>query len=295
MLEPCEHIFHCKCLNSQKDKTICPICGINIRGSNTLTQLRDKLKKRYSQQLYQKYVDMVSITNFDNIYNGKKKLFNFIDIIGIVSSFPFLSGFDDGKNGCREILSLMNSKIVAKGINYVNPKTPKVFIANHTTYIDFVIIFYLLKCGFLTSTIIRDSWFGRQIMNVIPLLIIERGKDTNTVEKMKEYVKKNGSICLFPEGMITHPDTIIRFRTGAFHIGYPIHPIVIRYDPVIYDTDINKLVEKMSSQPNVTIYVDILPAEQPPFDSKKIELIRSKMGKVGNLALSRVSNRDIKD
>ena len=295
MLEPCEHIVHCKCLNLQKDKSKCPICKNNITGSNTLIQLRDKLKSTRSKELYQKYVDMVSMTNFDNIYNGKKNIFNLIDVIGIASSFPFLSGYDDGQNGCREVLSLMNSKIIVKGMNYINPKTPKVFIANHTTYIDFIIIFYLLRCGFLASTVIKESWLGRQIMNIIPLLIIERGKDTNTVDRMREYVKKTGSICLFPEGMISHPDTIIRFRTGAFYIGYPIHPIVLRYDPVIYDTDVSKLVEKISSEPNVTIYVDILPAEYPPFDMKKIEMIRKKMGKAGNLALSRVSNRDIKD
>lgn len=302
MIEPCEHIFHYKCLLKQKDKTKCHICGVKITGSYTLSQLQDILStqskaienaQRY--RLYQKYVDMVSMTNFDNIYSGKKNLFNFIDIIGIASSFPFLSGYDDGKNGCREVLSLMNSKIFVNGMKNIDPHMPKVYIANHTTYIDFVIIFYLLKCGFLASIIIKDSWIGRQIMNIIPLLIIERGKDTNTVDRMREYVKKNGSICLFPEGMITHPDTIIRFRTGAFHVGYPIHPVVIRYDPVIYDTDINKLIEKLSSQPNTTIYVDILPAEYPPFNSEKIELIRKKMGKTGNLALSRVCNRDIKD
>ena len=296
MLEPCEHIIHYKCLTTQKGtKNKCPMCNITICGYNTLTQLREKLQQNGSKQLYQKYVDMISVANFDNIYSGKKNIFNMIDIVGIASSFPFLSGYNDGINGCREVLSLMNSKIIVKGMNLINPKTAKVFISNHTSYIDFVVLFYLFKCGFLASSIIRDSWIGRQIMNIIPILIIERGKDTNTVDKMKQYVKKNGSICLFPEGMISHPDTIIRFRTGAFYVGYPVHPVVLRYDPVIYDTDMNKFLEKISSEPNVTIYVDVLPAEYPPFDTQKIEHIRKKMGQAGNLAISRISNRDIKD
>lgn len=295
MLEPCEHIIHCKCLNSQKNKTICPICKTSIVGSNTIAQLRSKLNQKYSKELYQKYVDMVSMANFDNIYDSKKNIFNMIDAIGITSSFPFLSGYDDGRKLCREVLSLMNSKLIVSGMNYINANSEKIFISNHTSYIDFAVIFYLFECGFLASSIIRDILFGRQIMNIVPLLIIERGKDKNTVEKMREYVKNNGSICLFPEGMITHPDTIIRFRTGAFYIGYPIHPVVIRYDPVIYDTDISKIIEKICSEPNLTIYVDVLPAEYPPFDTKKIEQIRIKMARIGNLSLSRVSNKDIKD
>lgn len=295
MLEPCEHIIHCKCLNSNQDKTKCPICGTIIIGSNTLIQLQNKLKQKYSKELYQKYIDMISMKNFDDIYNGQNNLINLIDAFGIASSFPFLSGHQDGKNICREVLSLMNSKIIVNGMNNIDPNSKKIFISNHTTYIDFAVIFYLFECGFLASSIIKNIWLGRQIMDIVPLLIVERGKDKNTVEKIKEYVKKNNSICLFPEGMITHPDTLIRFRTGAFYAGYPIYPIVIRYDPVIYDVDIKRLIEKICSKPNLTIHVDILPIEYPPFDSKKIEQIRQKMGQTANLALSRVSNRDIKD
>ena len=75
-------------------------------------------------------------------------------------------------------------------------------------------------------------------MDIVPLLIIKRGKNANTVKKMKNYVRKHGSICLFPEGIITHPDTIIQFRTGAFNIGEPILPVVIKYNPAIFDDDI---------------------------------------------------------
>jgi len=298
MLEPCEHIIHQKCL---KTLTKCPLCNVTIDSIESTADLHEKLKKTslrmqtYENKTYQKYIDMISMTNFDNLYSGKANMFNMIDIVGIISSFPFLSGYDDGINGCKEVLSLMNSKIIVKGMKNINQKQPRVYIANHTSYLDFIVILYLLKCGFLSSSQIRESWIGKQIMNVIPLLVIERGKDKNTVEKMKKYVEKYGSLCLFPEGMITHPDTLIRFRTGAFYIGYPVYPVILRYDPIVYDTDIKRMIEKVSSQPELTIYVDILEAELPPFNEHKIEQVRKKMGKVGNLALSRVSNRDIKD
>jgi 1-acyl-sn-glycerol-3-phosphate acyltransferase len=112
---------------------------------------------------------------------------------------------------------------------------------------------------------------------------------------MKRYVKKHGSICLFPEGMISHPDTIIRFRTGAFYVGYPVQPIIIKYEPVIYDNDMDTMIKKLLSSDNLTITLHILPQQLPPFDDKKIEDIRELMGKTGNIALSRVSNKDMND
>ena len=294
MLEPCEHIIHCKCLNSQRDKTKCPICKDNITSFHTFKDLQQK--KGSTKEYYQKYTDMVSMRNFDDLYDNGRNYFNMIDVLGIVSRFPFLSGHDDGADGCRDLLSLMNSKIIVKGLDNINRKEPRVFIANHTSYLDFPVIFYLLRCGFLASSVIKDMWVGKQIMNIVPLLIIERGKNgKNTVEKMREYVKETGSICLFPEGMISNPDTLLRFRTGAFFVGFPIYPVVIRYDPIIYDTNMNNFVSKLSGVKNFTVYVDILEAERPPFSPERIEEIRHKMAKAGNFALSRVSNRDIKD
>lgn len=287
MVDPCEHILHTKCLSSH---TECPLCGVAITGTYTSAQLRGA----DAPNLYQKYVDMTAMTNFDTIYRPRRKFFNMIDIMGIVSKIPFISGFSAGQKVCRDLFCLMDSKIVAHGLHHIRPG-PKVFVANHTSYLDFAVIFYLLKCGFLASSVIRDIWLGKQIMNIVPLLITDRGKSENTVEKMREYVEQNGSICLFPEGMITHPDTIIRFRTGAFHVGYPILPVVIRYEPVIYDTNIKRFIEKLISEPKITIHVDVLPQELPPFSESRIEEIRTKMAHAGNMALSRVSNKDIND
>jgi len=305
MLEPCEHMLHKNCYN--KNKKCCPLCQNKVTKFNTIHDLKKKNSDiRYiSYDNYQKYIDIISMSNFDNLYKlnddinvNAKILHNTIDLLGIISTVPFLSGFDDGHSACCDVLNIMNAKLVINGYDYIknaNPKSPKVFIANHTSHLDFIILFYLLKCGFLSSSSIKDFWLGRRIMNIIPLLLIERGKDVNTVDKMRKYVKENGSICLFPEGMITHPETLIKFRTGAFHIGYPVYPITINYDPVIYDTDTSILLKKITSDPHITIRINILKPELPPFNDKKIENIRLKMANRANLALSRVSNKDIVD
>ena len=291
MLSPCDHIFHAVCIRGAIN---CPVCHSEITERSTITDLQ--LKSRQSRLDYQRYVDMTSVRNFNGMYTREdRQLSKIVDAVGILSLFPFLSGYRDGKKACNEIFSLMNTSIITSGRENIDPRTKKVFISNHTCHFDFIVIFYLIKCGFLSSSYIYESWIGLQIAKIIPLLVIERGNTTNTVDQIHDYVEKHGSICLFPEGMISHPDCMIRFRTGAFHAGFPVQPVVLRYEPVIYDTDLKKLIEKILSTESLKIYIDILPLEQPPFDNHKIEVIRKKMAKKGNFALSRVSNKDISD
>jgi hypothetical protein len=52
-------------------------------------------------------------------------------------------------------------------------------------------------------------------------------------------------------------------------------------------------VQKILSADELCIEVFVLPLEYPPFDDAKIEIIRKKMGKTGDMALSRVSNKGI--
>lgn len=302
----CDHILHKKCYDEFVEKKVknnntnCPICNSKIKSVKTFEQIK-KLSTssniEVNKSYYQRYIDTISISNFDNYSKVNKDVMatNIIDFMGLLSSVPFIKGREKAKKMCDELLCLLNAKVVVNGMQNINNNKPHVLIANHTTYLDFLVIFYLFQCGFLSSSYIKETWYGRLILDMVPLMIIERGKDFNTVEGMKKYVEKYGSICLFPEGMITHPDTLIQFRTGAFNIGYPINPVVIRYEPVIYDNDMNIFVQKLLSSKDITIYVDVLPEQTPPFSDKKIERIRTLMAKTGNFALSRVSNKDIKD
>lgn len=290
MLDPCEHLIHHKCFTKLKT-TKCPYCKFHI------TRIISSNDFKYNPLLYQKCIDIISVSNFDNmskIYTDKV-LFNLPNLIGTILKIPFTRGIEAGKKLCSDILSMNNIEIKVKGLNKIK-SGQKVFIANHTSHLDFFAIFYILETSFLSSSVIRDNIVSNQLSNVLPLLIVDRGKvGENTVDKMRNYVKENGSICLFPEGMITHPDTIIRFRTGAFNIGYPVYPIVLKYRQVIADMSTKNFILKMASQQKEFIEMQILDPFYPPFDENKIELVRHTMAKKGKMAISRVSNRDITD
>jgi 1-acyl-sn-glycerol-3-phosphate acyltransferase len=287
MVEPCQHMFHLECLNKKKH---CPICATYILN---VLRIRDLGKNPVK---FQQIIDILSMTNYDD--KDDTDIVNCIDtslyITYLAMKIPFSKGIDEGVELCANVLSLVNANIVTSGLNKIQHKN-KVFIANHTCFLDVIVLTYILKSAYVSSSSIKDSFIGKCISDIFPMLLIDRGASENTVVRMKEYVKKNGSICLFPEGMMTHPKTLIRFRTGAFNVGYPVYPVVVTYDPIVADQDMGKFMLKLCSRKQIKINVTILDPVYPPFDDEQIEDVRRSMANAGNLLLSRVSNRDLKD
>ena len=288
MIEPCEHIFHEKCLKSN----YCPICHDEIINYYSETELK---RKKYSPIYYQKYVDMVSIKNINHLCkkNMNKFISNMPYITDIISRLPFSRGFNQGHKICQDAFKIANVKMTIIGKNNIIDQN-KIIVANHSSIMDFMVIFYIFKCGFLASSSVKETWLGKMISKIIPILFIDRGKETNTVKKMSDYVNNN-SLCVFPEGVIVHPDTLALFRTGAFYAEKPILPVTITYNPLVSDSSISEFIQKLMSQDLIEITVRILPTEYPPFNQKKINIVRKKMAKAGNFALSRISNRDAND
>jgi len=287
MLDPCEHLIHLHCFNNSKE---CPYCGSQI---DRIIK-KDDYKK--DKRLYQKCIDIMAMSC---AYKRPKfDLGNFVlglpNMIGLISQIPFTKGFNDAKQMCGDLLSSHNVKIKVKGFNKIKDEK-KVFIVNHASHFDYLILFYILNSGFLTSAFVNDNFLSKQIKNIIPMLIVERQKSMNTVEKMKEYIGEHGSICMFPEGIITNPNALIRFRSGAFHTGYPVYPIVLKYHNGAVNSSISSFMFQLVARQDLKVTMYILDPVHPPFDDQKIELVREKMAKKGKMLLSRVSNRDIID
>jgi 1-acyl-sn-glycerol-3-phosphate acyltransferase len=289
-------MLHYGCYLEIKSNT-CPICKTYINGIQSLKNYTDKLKYDKQAIMDQRTIDILSMTNFDS--DSKIDYFgvsdNFVHLMSTLCTIPLSRGIADGVSLCESILSLNNTKITIIGENKLSNPGKKVFIANHTNELDFIALFYILKSGYLASSFLNGNIVGKHLSKIIPCLVIDRGKSANTVDKMKQFVDDNGSICLFPEGIKTHPSTLAHFRTGAFNIGYPIYPVVITYGNTIADESVKNFILKLSSKKDMEITIQILNPEYPPFTPKDIQLIRLKMAVAGKLMLSRVSNRDIVD
>lgn len=287
MIEPCEHLIHSDCLNSN----ICPYCNIKIEG---FTKLADYKKNK---KLTQKCIDILSMSSVDDMTkkNNLKILSNIPYGIFIASQLYFASSQNDAKKICESIFSLAGITLKIKGFTKIkNNNHNKVFIANHVGYFDSIILYYILGCGFLASISIKDDVFFKNAVNILPILLIKRGEQQDTVNRMKKFVKQHGSICLFPEGMFSYPGTISRFRSGAFKIEEPIYPIVLKYNKCVLDTNGMNFALKVGSGLNEVVEIIFLDPFYPPFNNDTPELIRNAMAQQG-LHLSRVLGNDYND
>ena len=170
-----------------------------------------------------------------------------------------------------------------------------VIISNHSHDVDPFILFYIFRCGFIAAESMNNTDIGKLISSKCNLLLFKRGVDVNVVNKIKEYIEKMKKIVIFPEGTIGNNETLLRFRTGAFHVGVPICPIVIKWRNYIYDENYKNFLFKLITQDEINVDVYINDLFYPPFTPEKIDDVRNYMAKIGNFEKSRVSNRSIKE
>jgi len=301
MLLPCEHFIHTTCRKDLTDKE-CKICGtavVEIVNESRIINIEES--GRATAKAHQQYVDLSSIKGINKLGDlSLTKMFTSIPTFAYSLMSVIYS--DGGRNMLKtidDIFSDFRTKIIVNGDNLISTKN-KVVIANHCNYIDPFVLHKVFgdNVRFIASSTVKKMPFGYKLEHDMPILFIDRGGSSNTVQQMTKFMEgdKNRSIAIFPEGMISHPKTLVKFRTGAFNTGFPVQPVVIRYKPYVYCDNVLKLFSYLYSQrKTLEITVDILPLVYPPFTPDKIERIRHSMAKVGNFAISRVINKGIID
>lgn len=296
---PCEHLSHTKCIKNN----YCFICGETIKKILNFDEINKKKFK--SLYYYQIYVDMLSFCKYYGNYSISLKDLGYLYVKSpaLITQIYDLMYLDPNTEhiGSSKLNSISNNllDIFNIKIKIINKhkliKDKKVIISNHSIIIDPIILYEVFKCTFLSATPLANGGLMKNVIKVMAILLIQRGKRAFTVNKIKDYFETHDAdICIFPEGQYAHPNTLGVFRTGAFNVNKPIQPVIIKYDPPIYDNDyVVNFIKFLSGESTVT--VTIMDAIYPPFNNNDIENIRLKMAKCGNLALSRVSNFDIWD
>lgn len=290
MVYPCEHMFHEKCYN-KFNNSVCPLCHKDI--DNKFTMFDKNLH-------HQRFADILSVSYYDDMSHTTPGRFldSLFDLASVIASLPFLTSRKDIRGMFENVFSLNNLTLRVYGMDKLKLEKHKVYICNHVAHLEMFIIYYLLGTGFLASRAFADSSFLERVKDSIPLLKFDRGdknRTVNLIDEMKKFVEEKGSICLFPEGMMKHPDVLVRFRTGAFNVGYPIYAVTIRHNDVISDTNLQGFFYKLGGKRDMSMEVHILGPYYPPFNESDIEMIRMDMARHGNMVLSRVANRDLSD
>ncbi|XP_059647402.1 glycerol-3-phosphate acyltransferase 9 [Cornus florida] len=130
-------------------------------------------------------------------------------------------------------------------VKYHGPRPsmrPKqVFVANHTSMIDFIILEQMTAfavimqkhpgwVGLLQSTILESVgciWFHRS-----------EAKDREIVaRKLRDHVQgvDNNPLLIFPEGTCVNNHYTVMFKKGAFELGCTVCPVAIKYNKIFVD------------------------------------------------------------
>ncbi|XP_020256489.1 glycerol-3-phosphate acyltransferase 3-like isoform X1 [Asparagus officinalis] len=148
----------------------------------------------------------------------------------------------------RKLVEMMCSIFVASWTGVVRYHGPRpsmrpqqVFVANHTSMIDFIILEQMTAfavimqkhpgwVGFIQKTILESVgciWFNRT-----------ESKDREIVaRKLREHTQgvDNNPLLIFPEGTCVNNQYTVMFKKGAFELGCAVCPIAIKYNKIFVD------------------------------------------------------------
>ncbi|PKA60207.1 Lysophospholipid acyltransferase LPEAT1 [Apostasia shenzhenica] len=148
----------------------------------------------------------------------------------------------------RKLVEMMCGVFVASWTGVVKYHGPRpsmrpqqVFVANHTSMIDFIILEQMTPfavimqkhpgwVGFIQKTILESLgciWFNRT-----------EAKDREVVaRKLREHTQgaDNNPLLIFPEGTCVNNQYTVMFKKGAFELGCAVCPIAIKYNKIFVD------------------------------------------------------------
>ncbi len=134
--------------------------------------------------------------------------------------------------------ALIGLNLKIKGEHHLWSHRPAVFIFNHQSNVDMVIIARLLRRDItgVGKREIRDMPIIGRVMEAAGVVLIDRRDSASAIEAMTPLVDamrvEGKSVCLSPEGTRAVTPHLASFKKGAFHLamqaGVPIVPIVIQ-------------------------------------------------------------------
>ncbi|MEW6456084.1 MAG: lysophospholipid acyltransferase family protein [Acidobacteriota bacterium] len=156
--------------------------------------------------------------------------------------FSYITGAKDllfrlGKFGLRLSKPILGMKLIVLGKENINFKTPYVFMANHQSFIDGPLGFYLIDIPvrvFPKKEVFKIPiiGLGMKLAGFIPVDRKNRVKARSAIEKAVEIIKKEKcSFLIFPEGTRSIDGNLLPFKKGGFVLAIksnvPIVPISI--------------------------------------------------------------------
>ncbi|MDH4190512.1 MAG: AMP-binding protein [Betaproteobacteria bacterium] len=143
-----------------------------------------------------------------------------------------------GRVVARVFLRLSGIAVLARGTAHLESAGATVIAANHTSYLDVVVLLSLLRYrhhAFVAKREFLDNFAMRSLLRGFGTLFVERF-DVRTsaahAEELSAAAQHGRSLIVFPEGGFTRDTGLKPFRTGAFQAaalaGIPVIPVALR-------------------------------------------------------------------
>ncbi len=133
--------------------------------------------------------------------------------------------------------AIIGLNLRVEGEQHLWSRRPAVFIFNHQSNVDLVVMARLLRRDIsgVGKQEIRDMPVVGKVLEACGVVLIDRKNTASAIEQMTPLVDamrvEGKSVAMSPEGTRSATPTLARFKKGAFHLamqaGVPIVPVVI--------------------------------------------------------------------
>lgn len=131
---------------------------------------------------------------------------------------------------------VLNIELAVKG--EISTQNPLVFVGNHTSYLDIIILGAALPASFVSKASVANWPLIGQVGSLMGTLFIKRDRKLadGHVTQMYAALKKGRSLIFFPEGTTADGIRTLPFKTSLFKLAERhevfIQPVTIRYSHI---------------------------------------------------------------
>lgn len=141
-----------------------------------------------------------------------------------------------GRYWAKSILWVAGIRVEVKGLSNLDPVHPCIFMCNHQSNFDILVLFAALPVQFrwiAKAELFKIPLFGRAMRgaNYVSIERKDRRSAVKSIDIAAEKVKSGVCVMIFPEGTRSPDGKIKDFKKGGFFLaqkaGVPIIPVVI--------------------------------------------------------------------
>ncbi|MBN3276534.1 LPCT4 acyltransferase, partial [Polyodon spathula] len=137
---------------------------------------------------------------------------------------------------CRVLFFVLGfMRVKVRGRMAPPTEAPILVVAPHSSFLDAVV---MVPCGLVTVMSRAENLnipIVGDLLRFNQAIVVSRQDPESRrscVEELKKRVSARGQwsqILIFPEGTTTNGTALIKFKAGAFIVGVPVQPVIIRY------------------------------------------------------------------